>query len=83
LSDIVLPGKSGHALASELQQLCPQIVILFISGYTDKLARGEYGEEGAHVLAKPFSMPALLRKVRQALDGRKAQAGCGNELTHA
>jgi DNA-binding NtrC family response regulator len=83
LSDVVLPGKSGHALASELRQLCPEIIILFISGYADQLAPGAYEKERAHFLAKPFSMPALLRKVRQALDGRKAQAECGNEFKHA
>lgn len=83
LSDIVLPGKSGHALAGELRQLRPEIIILFISGYADQWARAEYEKEGAHFLAKPFSMPALLQKVRQALDGRKAQAGCGNAFKHA
>ena len=83
LSDVVLPGKSGHALASELRQLCPEIIILFISGYADQLAPGAYEKERAHFLAKPFSMPALLRKVRQALDGSTTQAECRNSFKQA
>jgi DNA-binding NtrC family response regulator len=83
LSDIVLPGKSGHALAGELRQLCPEIIVLFISGYADQWAQSEYEKEGAHFLAKPFSMPALLHKVREALDGHRAQTDCRNRFKPA
>jgi two-component system cell cycle sensor histidine kinase/response regulator CckA len=69
LTDVVMPGMSGRALAAELTAQRPQIKVLYMSGYTGQ-AVGAHGtlEEGSFFLQKPFSRNGLLSKVRQALD---------------
>jgi two-component system, cell cycle sensor histidine kinase and response regulator CckA len=71
LTDVVLPGKTGLALANELRQHRPDLAILVISGYLQHLASDDFRRNG-HCLAKPFSAGSLLRKVRDVLD-RKAE----------
>jgi two-component system, cell cycle sensor histidine kinase and response regulator CckA len=69
LTDVVLPGKSGHQLAYEFHKLCPHARILLMSGYAEQLAFAGFSAQGRQYLAKPFSSRTLLRKVREALDG--------------
>jgi hypothetical protein len=46
--------------------------VLYMSGYTDSFIAG-HGvlEEGIHLLHKPFTEEALMRKVRELLDEGK------------
>jgi len=69
VTDLVMPGMSGKALAEQLSQVRPDIKVLFISGYTDELI-AEYGilEPGVTLLQKPFRPVELAHKVRQVLD---------------
>jgi two-component system, cell cycle sensor histidine kinase and response regulator CckA len=68
LADLVMPGISGHELANELVALCPQLRVLLMSGYAEQLALCQLSSYGKKYLAKPFSVPVLLRRVRQVLD---------------
>jgi two-component system cell cycle sensor histidine kinase/response regulator CckA len=70
ITDAVLPGVSGPALAREAALLRPGIRVLFVSGYTDDamLRLGLLSTNEAF-LQKPFGSAALLSKVRQMLDG--------------
>jgi CheY-like chemotaxis protein len=69
ISDLVMPGISGKALAEQLQVVHPEVRVLFISGYTDHII-SHYGivEAGVHFLQKPFLPIKLARKVREVLD---------------
>jgi PAS domain S-box-containing protein len=70
LSDVVMPGMSGVALAEELACARPDLKVLFMSGYSDEaVARHSTSEAGTPFLQKPFSPMALARQVRAALDG--------------
>jgi two-component system cell cycle sensor histidine kinase/response regulator CckA len=69
LTDVMLPGMLGPELARKLYALDSSLKVLYISGYTqDEAVRaGEY-PPGARFLAKPFTLGALLGKVRESLD---------------
>jgi PAS domain S-box-containing protein len=70
LMDVVMPGMGGRELASKIEDLWPGIPVLFISGHTDSeiLSRGLLEPDTAF-LAKPFTAEALLRAVRDRLQG--------------
>ena len=69
LTDVMLPGMLGPELARKLYALDSSLKVLYISGYTqdESVRTGEY-PPGAGFLAKPFTLGALLEKVRQTLD---------------
>jgi two-component system, cell cycle sensor histidine kinase and response regulator CckA len=68
LTDVVMPGKSGRELAEELKAIAPDTKIVFASGYTDDaLLRHGVSAEGQHFIRKPYSLPTLLARVREAL----------------
>jgi PAS domain S-box-containing protein len=69
LCDVVMPGMNGPALARKVLERWPATRVLFMSGYAKDLAdKPEF--EGHHValLDKPFSIEALTRAVREALE---------------
>ncbi len=69
LTDVVLPGMNGPALADQLSRLVPGVKVLYVSGYTDD-AITHHGvlEPGVNFLAKPYTQSGLARKVRELLD---------------
>lgn len=76
LSDVVMPGRTGPELGLELRKNRPSIKLLFTSGYGDSVPE-MYGSDmsGAFYLPKPFSVGALVGKVREALDSEARCAG--------
>jgi PAS domain S-box-containing protein len=71
LTDVVMPGMSGHDLAKHLTALYPELRVLYMSGYTYNVM-GENGalEEEHSFLQKPFTPRALSQRVRETLDRR-------------
>jgi two-component system, cell cycle sensor histidine kinase and response regulator CckA len=69
LTDVVMPGMNGKALADQLLAKSPTLKVVYISGYTDSFIAG-HGvlEAGTHLLHKPFTEDALIRKIREVLD---------------
>jgi len=65
ITDVMLPGINGPELARRMQQAAPRLKALYISGYTG----GAIIPPGAPFLAKPFTLAALLEKVREVLAG--------------
>ncbi len=72
VTDVVMPHLGGGELARRLLTLRPEIKVLYLSGYTDE-AVVRHGVQSAETsfLQKPFSPDALIRKVREVLDGSK------------
>jgi CheY-like chemotaxis protein len=69
LTDVMMPGMTGTELADRMRSASPGLRVLFISGHVESLpARGEGDGREEHLLRKPFSIEAFLRKVREALD---------------
>ena len=69
ITDVVMPGQGGRAVAEQMTQLNPRIKVLYVSGYTDDaVIRHGVLREGVSFLQKPFSPVALAIKVREVLD---------------
>ncbi len=69
LTDVVMPGMNGKALADAVAPRWPTTKIVFMSGYTDNVL-GKSGENDGNVrlLSKPFRKSDLAQMIRQALD---------------
>lgn len=71
VTDIVMPGMPGPQLADHATKLFPSLKILFMSGYTeDVISHHGIQSGGAGFIQKPFAPGALVRKVRQLIDGK-------------
>jgi two-component system, cell cycle sensor histidine kinase and response regulator CckA len=69
LTDVVMPGLGGRETAARALERCPDLRVLFMSGYLDdELLRGLVEGDAAALLRKPFSREQLLHAVRDALD---------------
>jgi two-component system, cell cycle sensor histidine kinase and response regulator CckA len=69
VTDMVLTEMSGRDMARRMQEGCPDLPVLFISGYADEAAfRAEVLDAGDAFLPKPFTKNALGAKVREVLD---------------
>ena len=72
VSDCVMPGMSGPAVAAHLRTLRPGLKVVLVSGYPGGLdARGAADA----FLEKPFAAEVLLQTVRALLDGAGGQGG--------
>jgi two-component system, cell cycle sensor histidine kinase and response regulator CckA len=69
ITDVIMPEMNGRELAKRLLSLYPDMICMFMSGYTDDvIAHRGLLEEGVHFIQKPFSSQGLSAKVREALD---------------
>jgi signal transduction histidine kinase len=70
LTDIVLPRMSGQKLADRLKLQRPEMLVLFMSGYTNggTLQHGVPNTDATYV-QKPLTPSSLARKVREVLRG--------------
>ena len=65
LTDMVMPRMNGQELAKRIAPLKPEVRFVFMSGYSDQVRTLE---PRALFLQKPFTMDALLKIIRRALD---------------
>ncbi|HLY61599.1 MAG TPA: response regulator [Terriglobia bacterium] len=69
LTDIIMPGMSGRELAAHIAAKCPEVKLLFMSGYTDRsVAQHNILDPDTPFLQKPFKAKSVLEKIRQLLD---------------
>ena len=75
ITDVVMPGMNGQQLFELITAEHPEIdKVLYMSGYTNNII-GEL-DDGLHFLQKPFTVDALMVKVKELL----RPAGNGSNL---
>ena len=76
LTDVMMPGMSGGELAQRVLRSRPATRVLYMSGYNDDaIVRQGLSVSEADFLQKPFTLEALARKVRGALDAEPTPGG--------
>ena len=70
LTDIVMPGMTGQALAGVLRERHAQMKVVYMSGYaaTDATVDRGVGDPSVPFIGKPFTASGLAAKVREVLD---------------
>ena len=69
ITDVVMPGMNGQQLFERITADHPEIdKVLYMSGYTNNIivTDGEL-DDGTHFLQKPFTVDALMAKVKELL----------------
>ena len=68
LTDTIMPGMNGPDLAKRVQSIRPEIKVLLMSGYSDKVISSTAAlEPGTVLLQKPFTPQSLTKKVHEVL----------------
>ena len=73
IADFAMPGMTGADVASQAQTLCPDLAILFMTGYVDSDRLRSWSLRGYRTLNKPFHVAELTSAVQHALDLRLDQ----------
>ena len=70
LTDVIMPGMSGRALAEALSPHRPEMRVIYMSGYSDGvIAKHGIVEAELAILRKPFSRDELMRSVEDVAIG--------------
>lgn len=72
LTDIVMPGLDGIALAQRMAERAPSTKIMFITGFAAVTMRAGREVPGARVLSKPFHLKDLVMEVDRVLETEDA-----------
>ena len=73
LTDVVLPSGNGRELANVLVKDRPDLVVLYMTGYTrNAIVHNGTLDPGVRLLSKPFTIEELGRELRAILEHRRA-----------
>jgi two-component system, cell cycle sensor histidine kinase and response regulator CckA len=68
VTDVVMPRLDGPELVRKVREICPDIKVIFISGYAEDAFRRRLDSEGnIEFLPKPFSLSQLAAKVKDVI----------------
>jgi signal transduction histidine kinase len=67
LTDVVMPGMHGPELAGRLAGVRPDLPVVFVSGYSDRMPSLPVVSSRAAFVAKPFTVAALVDAVEGLL----------------
>jgi CheY-like chemotaxis protein len=68
VTDVLMPGLSGGALAAQAVKLRPTLKVLFVSGHMESTVVADGLSAGMGFLQKPYAPGELAAKVRTILD---------------
>jgi CheY-like chemotaxis protein len=67
VTDVGLPGMNGRQLVEAARAIRPDLKVLFVTGYADKAAMGEFEGANSDMITKPFALETLSDKVLEML----------------
>lgn len=70
LTDMMMPVMDGAALVQVLRRIDPHVKVIGASG----LGAGRTAEALVEMLTKPYTASRLLKALRRAIDGPRAEA---------
>jgi len=74
LTDVVMPGMNGREMATRIQEILPELRVVFMSGYTEHvLLQGGQVDGQFEYLQKPFTLQALTQKLTRVLGEKQDQ----------
>jgi two-component system cell cycle sensor histidine kinase/response regulator CckA len=73
VSDVVMPGTGGPAMARAIREAAPGMPVLFMSGYAEGQLRDEIDLAAVHFIAKPFSVRDIADKVGEVMADRRGR----------
>jgi two-component system cell cycle sensor histidine kinase/response regulator CckA len=75
ITDVVMPGMSGGQLAGILGAKYPDMKVVFVSGYAERVVlKHKIVDVHTNFLQKPFTLQCLAGKIRETLAHRAAKA---------
>jgi signal transduction histidine kinase/CheY-like chemotaxis protein len=82
LTDVIMPGMNGQALANEIRSLCPGTKILYMTGYSGEFVRTDMLIPGVSLIQKPFTPADLGRKISKMLVGKPREGSRETASSH-
>ncbi len=74
ITDVVMPDVTGKELSQQLNEFCPNMKTLYMSGYTaDVITHKGVLDRGVNFIQKPFSLNQLSEKVQQVLHSSESE----------
>ena len=70
LTDMVMPGMDGRAVAETIRKRRLGVEVIYMSGYTDDELSERDLKTTRHLLKKPFTATELVERVDDVLHGR-------------
>ena len=67
ITDMVMPKVGGRELAAQIAELRPEMKVIYMTGYAERLAASNGDSQKAVMLTKPFTRLALARTVSKVL----------------
>jgi len=69
ITDIGLPEMNGRQVVDLIRGERPDLKVLYMTGYAEMAASGDFLEKGMQIISKPFSMDKLSGKIRDVVEG--------------
>jgi PAS domain S-box-containing protein len=68
ITDIGLPELNGRQVVEQTRTDRPNLKVLYMTGYAEMAASGDFLEKGMQIIPKPFSMDKLAGKIREVVE---------------
>jgi len=73
ITDLIMPGLTGEALAVEIIKHSPNMPIIVCTGFSERLSEEQLNQSGLRgILYKPITIHHLAHVIRQVLDNPKS-----------